>query len=122
MGMLFLRQYPNETGGATQQTYLDFCGPFENVVVSLMATLAKQERLRISDRTKAGLNRARRQGKVLGRPRVAVDVKRVRELQAAGMSYVGSRCLTIPLFRTCEDDRFALAKRDDQQSYEIESD
>lgn len=72
-----------------QEAYLDSCGPFKDVVISLMATLAKQERLRISDRTKAGLNRARRQGKVLGRPRVAVDIGKVRELQAAGMGLRG---------------------------------
>ena len=29
---------------------MSFCGPFNDVVVSLMATLANQERLRISDR------------------------------------------------------------------------
>jgi DNA invertase Pin-like site-specific DNA recombinase len=67
-----------------QESYLNSCGPFKDVVISLMATPAKQERLRISDRTKAGLNRARRQGKVLGRPRVAVDVGKVRELRAPG--------------------------------------
>jgi DNA invertase Pin-like site-specific DNA recombinase len=72
-----------------QESYLDSCGPFKDVVISLMATLAKQERLRISDRTKAGLNRARRQGKVLGRPRVAVDLGKVRELQAGGMGLRG---------------------------------
>src|SRR5438309_4274182 len=72
-----------------QESYLDSCGPFKDVVVSLMATLVKQERLRISDRTKAGLNRARRQGKVLGRPRVAVDLRKVRELRAAGMGLRG---------------------------------
>lgn len=72
-----------------QESYLDSCGPFKDVVISLMATLAKQERLRISDRTKAGLNRARRQGKVLGRPRVAVDLQQVRELQAAGVGLRG---------------------------------
>jgi DNA invertase Pin-like site-specific DNA recombinase len=49
-----------------QESYLDSCGPFKDVVIALMATLAKQERLRISERTKAGLQRARRQGKVLG--------------------------------------------------------
>src|SRR3954447_6653385 len=69
-----------------QESYLDSCGPFKDVVISLMATLAKQERLRISDRTKAGLNRARRQGKVLGRPRVDVDVNRLRALQQQGFS------------------------------------
>ena len=41
-----------------QESYLDSCGPFKDVVISLMATLAKQERLRISERTKAGLQRA----------------------------------------------------------------
>jgi DNA invertase Pin-like site-specific DNA recombinase len=33
-----------------------------------MATLAQQERIRISERTKAGLERAVREGKRLGRP------------------------------------------------------
>jgi len=69
-----------------QESYLDSCGPFKDVVVSLMATLAKQERLRISERTKAGLQRARRAGTVLGRPRVDVDVKRLRALQEQGYS------------------------------------
>lgn len=67
-----------------QEAYLDSCGPFKDVVVSLMATLAKQERLRISERTRAGLKRARREGKVLGRPRVYVDIAKVRRMQAAG--------------------------------------
>src|SRR3954469_7094863 len=69
-----------------QEAYLDSCGPFKDVLISLMATLAKQERLRISDRTKAGLQRARRAGKVLGRPRVDVDVNRLRALQEQGLS------------------------------------
>jgi DNA invertase Pin-like site-specific DNA recombinase len=69
-----------------QESYLDSCGPFKDVVVSLMATLAKQERLRISERTKAGLQRARRAGKVLGRPRVEVNVKKLHSLQERGLS------------------------------------
>src|SRR3954453_14972775 len=69
-----------------QETYLDSCGPFKDVVISLMATLAKQERLGISERTKAGLQRARRAGKVLGRPRVEVDLVRLRALQGNGYS------------------------------------
>jgi DNA invertase Pin-like site-specific DNA recombinase len=32
-----------------QEAYFDSCGPFKDVVVSLMATLAKQERLRIGE-------------------------------------------------------------------------
>jgi DNA invertase Pin-like site-specific DNA recombinase len=72
-----------------QESYLDSCGPFKDVVVSLMATIAKQERLRISERTRAGLNRARREGKALGRPRVDVDVVKVRKLQAGGLGLRG---------------------------------
>ncbi len=67
------------------EAYFDSCGPFKDVVVSLMASLAKIEREKISERTKAGLRRARRDGKTLGRPRVEVDVLRVRKLQAGGM-------------------------------------
>jgi DNA invertase Pin-like site-specific DNA recombinase len=37
-----------------------------DVVISIMATLAEQERISISERTKAGLARAKRSGKVLG--------------------------------------------------------
>lgn len=51
-----------------------------------MATLAKQERLRISERTKAGLQRARRAGKVLGRPRVEVNFKKLHGMQERGLS------------------------------------
>ena len=46
---------------------------------------AKQERIRLSERTKAGLERARKQGKVLGRPKAAVNAMRsVRSVLAAG--------------------------------------
>ena len=69
-----------------QESYVDSCGPFKDVVISLMATLAKQERQRISERTKAGLRRARRHGKVLGRPRLDVNVKELQKLRAAGLS------------------------------------
>jgi DNA invertase Pin-like site-specific DNA recombinase len=37
--------------------YLDTCGIFRDVVIGLMATLAQQERIRISERTRAGLAR-----------------------------------------------------------------
>lgn len=39
-----------------------------SVALALMASLAKIEAQKISERTKAGLQRARRQGKTLGRP------------------------------------------------------
>jgi DNA invertase Pin-like site-specific DNA recombinase len=50
------------------EPYLDSCGTFKDVVISLLATMAKQERLRMGERVRAGLQHARRQGKKLGRP------------------------------------------------------
>jgi len=38
-----------------QEQYLDSAGAFKDVVISIMATLAKIEREKISERTKAGL-------------------------------------------------------------------
>jgi DNA invertase Pin-like site-specific DNA recombinase len=50
------------------EPYLDSCGTFKDVVISLLATMAKQERLRLGERVRAGLQRVRTQGKKLGRP------------------------------------------------------
>ena len=61
-------------------------GPTGELMLAIAAWIAKQERLRISDRTKAGLQRARREGKTLGRPRVVVDRLKAQELRAAGRS------------------------------------
>jgi DNA invertase Pin-like site-specific DNA recombinase len=51
-----------------QEQWLDSTGPFKDVMISMFATLAKQERARISERTIAGLRVARAKGKKLGRP------------------------------------------------------
>ncbi len=40
------------------ETFFDSCGPFKDAVISIMASLAKIEREKISERTKAGLRRA----------------------------------------------------------------
>lgn len=75
------------------EEYLSSLGPFADVVISLLSTLAKQERIRISERTKAGLERARAEGKTLGRrtgQRMKGTVKRiklVKRLRAEGNSF-----------------------------------
>jgi Resolvase, N terminal domain len=43
-------------------------GPVGELMLAIAARIAKQERIRISDRTRAGLARTRRRGKVPGRP------------------------------------------------------
>lgn len=50
------------------EPYFDSCGAFKDVVISIMATLAKLESVKRSERTKAGLARVRANGKHLGRP------------------------------------------------------
>src|SRR4051794_24253393 len=44
------------------ERYLDSCGMFRDVVISLLATLAKQEQHRIRERVQAGMDRARVKG------------------------------------------------------------
>jgi DNA invertase Pin-like site-specific DNA recombinase len=56
-----------------QEQWLDSTGPFKDVMISMFATLAKQERARISERTIAGLKVARAKGKRLGRPPLAEE-------------------------------------------------
>jgi DNA invertase Pin-like site-specific DNA recombinase len=51
-----------------QEQWLDSTGPFKDVMLSMFATMAKQETARISERTLAGLKTARAKGKRLGRP------------------------------------------------------
>ena len=55
------------------EPFFDSCGIMRDVVISIMATLAEQERIAISERTKAGLQRAKRAGRILGRRPVEVD-------------------------------------------------
>lgn len=55
-----------------QEPYFKSVGQFKDVVLSIISTVAKIEREKISERTKAGLARARAQGKRLGRPRKRV--------------------------------------------------
>jgi DNA invertase Pin-like site-specific DNA recombinase len=67
------------------EPFFDSCGVMRDVVISIMATLAEQERINISDRTRAGLQRAVKAGKVLGRREVSVDVVRARRMQKEGL-------------------------------------
>lgn len=69
-----------------QEQWFDSCGPFKDAIISIMATLAEQERVSISQRTLAGLKRARREGKVLGRPTADVDMGKVEKRRAKGES------------------------------------
>ena len=69
-----------------REEYLRSIGVFKEAVLAILAAIAKQERIRLSERVQAGLSRARAKGKVLGRPKAAVRVERVLKLRERGMS------------------------------------
>ncbi len=92
-GVLDTLQHFNrlESYGVSYKSYtepfFDSCGVFKEAVVAIMATLAKQERVKRAERTRAGLAVARAKGKVLGRP-VSVTTSRdeIVRLRAQGQS------------------------------------
>jgi len=64
-----------------QDAHLSSAGQFRDVVIAILSTIAKAEREKISTRTKAGLERAKLQGKKLGRPAGKKD-KRPRKIRS----------------------------------------
>lgn len=73
------------------EPYLDSCGIFKDTVIAILGTIARQERVRISERVRAGLDRARvqgtRSGKPIGRPKAVFARNEVQELRAQGFSW-----------------------------------
>lgn len=51
------------------EPFLDSSGPMGDAIIAIFACIAKQERVRLSERVKAGLDRARSNGSVVGRPK-----------------------------------------------------
>jgi DNA invertase Pin-like site-specific DNA recombinase len=66
------------------EQYIDSCGIFKDVVISLLSTLAKQEKIRISERVRAGLARSNKKG---GRPAITDSVvQQIKKLKSEGLS------------------------------------
>jgi DNA invertase Pin-like site-specific DNA recombinase len=68
------------------EQYLDSTGMFRDAVIAILATIAKQEHARLSERVMAGLRRAKREGKVLGRKRIVLDRTKIRAMHDSGQS------------------------------------
>jgi len=66
---------------------VDTSTPMGMMVYTVIAAVAELERSLIRERVVMGLQRAKAQGKKLGRPRVAVDAGRVAALRAQGHSW-----------------------------------
>lgn len=66
------------------EQYIDSCGIFKDVVISLLSTVARQEKIRISDRVKAGLARSKKKG---GRPQLDTElVEKIQSMKNEGLS------------------------------------
>lgn len=63
---------------------IDTSTPVGKLVFTILGAVAEMERSLIQERVKAGVDRAKKQGKKLGRPRVLVDEVKVCEAIEAG--------------------------------------
>ncbi len=79
------------------EQYIDSSGIFKDVIIALLSTLARQERIRTSERVLAGLAKARQNNRVGGRPRLDDSkIEKIRQMKSAGNSIVNiSRVLKI---------------------------
>jgi DNA invertase Pin-like site-specific DNA recombinase len=103
-GALETLQYLNRLSGygvgfrSFTEPYLDSCGIFKDAVIAILGVIAKQERLRISERVRAGLCRAQekgtRSGNPVGRPKAIFDRQKVADLRNQGWSWreIGRAC------------------------------
>jgi DNA invertase Pin-like site-specific DNA recombinase len=66
---------------------IDTATPTGRMIFTVLGAVAELERSLIAERVRAGLRNARAKGKRLGRPRVAVDAARIRELRSQGLSW-----------------------------------
>jgi DNA invertase Pin-like site-specific DNA recombinase len=95
-----------------QEGWLDTSGPVRSLLVAIFGWVAEQERHRLIERTKAGLERARAQGKRLGRPPASpVLLRAAAELVASGVPVAeaarrkGVKRTTLRRFLTSVDAR-----------------
>src|ERR1019366_8433154 len=82
-----LSNYGVQWKSFTEQ-YIDSAGMFGEVIISLLAVLAKQESVRRSERASAAYAKLKSQGRTdhLGRKRLILDRDKLRAMAAGGMS------------------------------------
>ncbi len=96
-GSLETLQYLSQLGSygvsfrSFTEAYLDSCGFFKDAIIAILGAIAKQERARISERVRAGLDRAKqhgtRSGNPIGRPRVIFRRDEALDLREQGWSW-----------------------------------
>jgi len=78
-----LASYGVQYRSYTEQ-YIDSCGAFRDVVLALLSTVAKQERVKLQERTLVGLQTARDRGVKLGRHKKVTDQLIMEEMREKG--------------------------------------
>ncbi len=68
------------------QENIDTSSPLGSAIFTIISAVAQLERDIIAERVKAGLRRAKENGKKLGRPKVKVDLDQVKALHSQGYS------------------------------------
>jgi DNA invertase Pin-like site-specific DNA recombinase len=71
---------------SVREPWLDTTGPHRSLLIGIFSWVAEQERTTLIARTKAGMDRARAEGKQIGRPRVNVIPSVAKALEASGLS------------------------------------
>ena len=70
------------------ESFLDIEEPsIREIIRTIMAWAAERERQNLIARTKAGIARARREGKAIGRPRKKMDPRKIEQYREQGMSW-----------------------------------
>ncbi len=69
------------------QENIDTSSPLGSAIFTIISAVAQLERDIIAERVKAGLRRAKENGKKLGRPRAAIDPAEIHRLREQGMSF-----------------------------------
>lgn len=89
--LMYLRQLEGYNVGfrSYQEPFFDSAGPFKDLMIAMFASFASLERAKISERTLAGLAKAKAQGRVGGRPKAEDDPAKMttyRKLKTSGLS------------------------------------
>lgn len=71
---------------SVREPWLDMGGPIRTLLIAILSWVAEEERRQIAARSKLGVERARREGKRIGRPPVEVDVVLASQLADEGRS------------------------------------
>jgi len=81
MGVMLWSLSPNESFTRYEDK------PIRDILTMVLSWVAQRERDNLVERTKDGLDRARAEGKVLGRPRADIDFTVVEKMREAGVNW-----------------------------------